>query len=226
MTSWPTRELDSQMATLMKLSFSPKQPERPYFITISREYGCDGKSLGKQLAEQLNLHHTSDKLPWCVYDKQDLLKIADPEDLNEEMVSILDKYGHSEFMGYIQETFFGKKSQYEVIQNLAKVMRMLARRGHVILVGRGGSVLTQDLEFGVHLRLFAPFKWRAENHARRWDLSIEEARARVKDNEDKREAFMKTYLAKSISEPDLYHLMLNNERISTDKICKMVLSLM
>jgi len=223
MTTWPNRDLDLKMAALMKVKISPNVLERPAFITISREYGCDGMDLAWFLAEELN--KKKNVVPWRLFDRESLVKIASPEEIDHDMLDVLDKYGHSEFMGYIQEALFGKKNQHEVVQNMAKIMRMLARRGNVIFLGRGGSVITRDIPGGFHFRMVSHSDWRVANHGRRHQISLEEAQKRLEKNQHKRESFVKTYLAEELSNPELYNLIINNSKVSVKQAGKMILSL-
>lgn len=223
MTSWPNRDLDLKMAALMKVKISQTALERPAFITISREYGCDGMDLAWSLAEELN--KKKQEVPWRLFDRESLVKIASPEEIDHDMLDVLDKYGHSEFLGYLQEALFGKKSQYLVVQNMAKIMRMLARRGNVIFLGRGGSVITKDIPGGFHFRIHAPQEWRGRNHAKRHELEHDEAHERVSKNQHKRESFVKTYLAQDIADANLYHLWMNNALVTKTQMRDMVLTL-
>ena len=223
MSSWPTREADLKMAAALKLEFAAEKVAAHPFITVSREYGCDSRGFAVKLVEKLNA--LDKKHPWHIFDRDDLLQAADPEKLDAETLKIFNEYGHSEFMGYLQEAIFGQKDQHEVIRNMAKIMRMLARRGHIIFVGQGATVLTAGESQGVHVRLFAPQDWRVDSHAKRWNLDRETARTRVIENQSKREAYLKIYLAHPIEDPNHYDLMINNSRIDADTAAQMTVDL-
>ncbi|MCB1050937.1 MAG: cytidylate kinase-like family protein [Acidobacteria bacterium] len=222
MSSWPTRETDLKVAAQLQLSMRHKDSTQPGFITLSREYGCDGRELSQALCNALN--QKPGDLEWVQFDRETLLKFADPDLVSEEMLYILEEYGHSDIQGYLQEAMFGKKNQHMAVANLGKLIRMLARRGHVILLGKGSPVFTRDFKTGLHVRLVADLDWRIENHARRWKLSGHDARERVLSNQEKREAFVKQYLGVSIEDPSLYHLILNNALMDTDQMVKTILA--
>lgn len=223
MHSWPTRETDLQIAAQLKLHFAKNRDLKPLFITISREFGCDAKKLANFLVEKLNSEGREH--PWQSFERSSLLELAEPGELNEEMLQLLDQYGHSEFQGYIQEAIFGRPSQYRTIKNLAKMIRVLARRGHVLFVGCGASVLTKDFSTGVHFRLFAPLEWRIQNFANRWGVDQKTAEKRVAESQKHRDAFLQTYLAEAIDNPNLYDLMINNSRIAPEAFGDMALAL-
>lgn len=225
MTSWPNRELDLKMAAHLKLDYTRKHQETHTFVSISREYGCDGKAFAKALVKLLNEKEKDQECPWMVFDRDALLQVADPSEIDEQSLGLLDEYGHSEFAGYIQEAIFRHKNQFQVIQNLANITRMLARRGHAVFVGRGATVLTQDIEGGLHFRLYAPLEWRVQNHAKRWSLDTSAARQRVEENQKQRESFVKTYLSMPIDRPSLYDMMFNNAKVSAEQAAQLAFAL-
>ena len=224
MHSWPTKELDLQVAAQLKHAYARERHAKPPFITISRQYGCDGHDLANTLVEKLNQRESEH--PWRIFDRTALLQASDPSELNEDMLALLDNYGHSEFQSYIQEAIFGEGSQYKTIHNMAKVMRVLARGGHVVFVGGGAAVLTRDFGTGLHFRLFAPLEWRIRNHARRWNLDPAKARENVVKQQDKREAFLKTYLAESLDNLQLYDMAVNNARVPVAEFAELALAFM
>ncbi|CAM2069542.1 Cytidylate kinase-like family protein [Sulfidibacter corallicola] len=220
--TWLNKDADLQIAAQFKLQFTKKSNFVPWFITISREYGCDGAGLAQGLVGGLN--EGEKEHPWYVFDRETMLKVADPEELNQEMLELLEEYGHSEFQGYVQEAIFGKKSQYKVIQNMAKLMQILARRGHVIFLGGGSTVLTQNNPHGIHFRLYAPEDWRATNHGQRHKLDFDTAHSRVQERENQRFKYLKTYLAESIDNRYLYDLIINNAKVGTQQAIELALA--
>lgn len=214
MTTWLDKKADTQIAAQFDLKFALRETFTPHFVTISREFGCDGRRLADALQARLN--QRQQEVPWHTIGREQLLKNADPEVLNNEQLQMLEEYGHSEFQGYLQEALFGQKSQLKIIQNLANMIRVAARRGHVILLGAGASVLTQDYKHAVHIRLFANQEWRTVNHAQRHHLTVEEAGHAVKEKDAQRYNYLKTYLSEDIANRYLYDIMIDNAKVDTD----------
>ena len=67
---------------------SKKEPG-PY-VTISRQYGCDGYELADLLAEKLNEHlkdqHRKQDKPWTVFKKELLKQLAEDTGLTEDII--------------------------------------------------------------------------------------------------------------------------------------------
>jgi len=222
MSDWPTRETDLKVAAQLRLGLPSKESRQPGFITVSREFGCDGRGLSAMLCAELN--RQSGSLPWQVFDREALARHADPELLTEEMLYLLEEYGHSDLQGYLQEAVFGKQNQHRMVANLGKLIRMLARRGHVVLLGKGAAQFTRDFAHAFHVRLVAPLDWRVANHAKRWNIPATQARGRVLEGQEKREAFIRTYLGQDAGNPAHYHLLLNNERLSAQQMVAGILA--
>lgn len=221
MSSWPTKELDLKLAAQFDIKYHQKQEYEPWFITISREYGCDGHNLVAELLKKLN--EEEDRHPWYNFDRESLLKMSDPEEINEDVLALLEEYGHSEFQGYLQEAVFGQKSRYQVIRKMANIMRAMARRGNVILLGCGAAVLTKDFPLHLSVRINAPLEWRIHNYAKRHGCDKLKAEEMVRKHSDQRSAFLETYLAEPIDNPHLYDLVLNNATLPTELMADLVI---
>lgn len=213
MTTWLDKKADTQIAAQLNLKFALRETFTPHFVTISREYGCDGRALAAGLVERLN--QRQEEMPWHSIDRTTLLQNANPQQLSADHLAMLEEYGHSEFQGYLQEAVFGQPSQLQTIQNLANMIRVAARRGHVVLLGAGASVLTQDYDHAVHIRLYANQAWRAANHGQRAGLSQEESINAIRENDAHRYEYLKTYLSEDIANPYLYDIMIDNAKVDT-----------
>ncbi len=125
------------------------------FITISREYGCEGILLARGLADRLN-RLNPEPTPWIVMGKEIIETIAQKRGSAAKFV---DALSHSR-RGFIQQTvevLFGHRpTEYQAYETLVESLVTLAEAGRVILVGRGGAIVCGELARGVHVRLIAP----------------------------------------------------------------------
>ena len=190
------------------------------FFTVSREYGCEGIPLAQKLAERLN-QSSPGPTPWVVMGKEVIETIAKKEGAAAEFV---DALSHTR-RGYIRQTvevLFGRRpTEYQAYEKLVEALLSLAQVGRVILVGRGSSIVCAGLERGIHLRLIAPLRWRAEKISRERGITTGEAEAIATREEKMRTGFVRDFTGKEVSDPHNYDFVFNNERNRVDVIVNM-----
>ncbi|MFH1011997.1 MAG: cytidylate kinase-like family protein [bacterium] len=196
---------------------------RPFF-TLSRQFGCEAFVLAEDLAEKLNK-----ALPtpagWAVYDRALMEKIAADCQLNKTLLESLEKSVHGELDDYLASVFSRENLQLKAFRALVRTVRALALEGHCIIVGRGGAILTRDLPGGVHIRLVAPFAWRAERIMEKRGLTREQAENLVRESDNEREGYIHRFLGIDHREETFYHLIIHSERIARELQIALVLKL-
>jgi cytidylate kinase len=207
-------------------SAAMEQPENAGpFVTISRQYGCHGFSLGLLLLELCNEDAEPGK-GWKIYQKEILERLAEETDLSEE---ILDQQRRSRPRMLVD--FFRSLSKermpsgYEIRHKISTIIRGLAIDGHAIIVGQGGAAATHDLENGLAIRLEAPEDWRVKQVAFRESLSETEAKQLVRNNEQEREYLRKIY-ERQIPRKPAYQVLYDCSRFSLTEIAQNVVHMM
>ncbi len=211
-SNWFSKDVDLAVAAQLKTQFGQQLKSNHPFVTVSRMYGCDGKEVSGLIAEQMNAQEKEEN--WFVVSREVLLTAAREGKLTEKTLAELDRFGHSEVKSYIRSAVFGMGNLVETVQQVSKIFRLFAKRGRVVFLGGGASIITRDLVGGTHLQLYAPEDWRIKNHARRWSLDETIARNKVIDQTVDREAFVKTFLGKDLYDSRFYHLSINNAEVS------------
>jgi cytidylate kinase len=195
--------------------------EKKYSITLSREFGCEGYPLATELKKKLE-HEKGGE--WTVFDKALIERVSKDKNLSE---NFLENLGDDSQVMEILSIFKNRqKTQSEAFEILSEYIVKLAKAGNAILVGRGSTVLTNNLDNCFHFRLVAPFEYRVESISRRLDLSYEDAKKMVKEEEKRRDKFIEKHLSCNINDPLYYHAIFNNERNSITHISESIYSLM
>lgn len=88
------------------------------------------------------------------------------------------------------------------------VLRKLAQRGRVILIGRAGMMVLRDMP-ALHVRLVAPLQWRVQRLAQMEAMPLEKARQKVLAEDKRRAEYIRQFYKVDWNEPTLYHLTLN-----------------
>jgi cytidylate kinase len=177
-------------------------------ITITREYGAGGGEVAKRLA---------DTLGWEVLDRELLHQAAEIEHMPDAELERLDEKAVS-----MADRFRLHPPHQKYLHGLTEAARQAAKKGNVVLVGRGARHLLGEMPDTFHLRLVAPREWRAERMARLEGWSVDEARARCLEVDRIRDLFTRYFFGPSATEPAQYDLVVNTARVPLDDVTNVV----
>jgi cytidylate kinase len=109
-----------------------------------------------------------------------------------------------------------------VIQQSAETILKLAELGNVILIGRGGNVITAKLPQVLHVRLVAPLEERIEHAHEDYHMTLAKARDFCVSEDLGRERYLKKYFNADICDPMLYHLIINTGLVGYDEAAEII----
>jgi len=177
-------------------------PERMSpFVTISRQFGCYGFSVGLLLMEILN-EDAPPQRTWHIYNREILARLATETNLAAEFLDGLRREKPSLIVDFFRALSRDRiPSGYEVRHRITTIIRGLAMKGCAIIVGQGGAGATADLPNGISIRLEAPEGWRARQIAQREGITEARARVKVRAKEQEREHLRTIYQKRFHREP-------------------------
>jgi hypothetical protein len=170
-------------------------------VTISREAGARGGSIGRRAAR---------KLGWQVYDQEVLEYIAQETTVRQEVVGGLAPTAVAWVEERLQLLLREQNlSQQPAVVNLARVVLTLGAQGQVVLVGRGaGCVLPPESTLSV--RVVAPLADRIAYMGEWLRLTVEEATERVRLRDSRRAEFLAAHFHRQPGDVYQYDLLLNS----------------
>ena len=194
-------------------------------ITISRQYGAGGKTLGKMIADDLDYEFADSAIVTRVAEMANVSTHWVETVENEaggklsrfitRMVSkpLVDRILKDE-RGYIDEEIY--------LDYLVLIIAQIADEGNVVILGRGSQYILDDHPDACHILMINAFENRVRFMREHYELSDSRAR-RVVRGEDKRRKALYQKLGKTdYDDPFLYHMVLNMSRLSLDEAKKMV----
>jgi hypothetical protein len=201
---------------------APVQTKKPLTLCLSRKYGCEAYPLAEILEARLEERTQQN---WLILDKVLLDKIAEDRGLSKQ---ILESIGNSPtyidlLLAPLMKNWVSASQAFRLI--LQYILRF-AEEGNTIIIGRGGSIITQDKANCFHFRLDAPLSFRVESIARRLNLPLDEAHDMVVKNEKKREEFVNAYFHRDVTDVSLYHSVYNNAKSPIENIADSILALL
>ncbi len=197
-------------------------------ITISRQFGCGGKILGKKVA---------DALGYVFADSEIISRIAEAANVSETWVEHVEKEAGGKFLwiisqmvskglvekilkderGYIDETIY--------LDYLVVLIAQFAEEGNVVIMGRGSQYILQDHPDAVHILLVNSKENRVRNIMDRHELTHKKAAQMVSSEDKRRESLFKKIGKSDYDQVDLYDLALNLGRVDPDKARDMIVEL-
>jgi cytidylate kinase len=178
---------------------SLSSPTGQRVLTLARELGAGDTGFGPTLAARLKLR---------AYDRELLEQEAVRWGVPEAELEKIDEQPAGMFQrfrpGSIYQRYF---------ETLGQIMNDLAKRGDVLLVGRGGSRFLREQPRAVHVRLVAPMPVRLQRvMEHRW-LRQGPAEKLIALSDVHRSRFYHDYFGASWSHPLEYHITVNTGRL-------------
>ncbi len=189
-------------------------------ITISRQLGSGGATIARAISDELGYHLLDRELVDLVAEELS----ASPEKaqaLDERTSGWLTSVGVSVLQALRAEPPITQET-YNLVS--ARVIREAAKRGRVVILGRGAQVMLGKAPGTFHVHVVAALDARAARIAERDDISLAEARRRIRDSDSDRRQFVLSFSQREWEDPLLYDLVLNTDRLSPVAAAKVVVT--
>jgi len=177
-------------------------------ITISREMGTGAYHIAEELAR---------KLKYTLVDGERISACAPKYGLSPEMLQMVDEKPPS----YITAE---DRKRAAALNTIELVLLDFARKGNVILYGRGGQDLMKGCKNVLRLRFTADFEERVERFAEREWIDPDLARSMIRRSDHQRGGFIHFYFDRTWDDPLGYDLTFNTSRLSEESIVESIVA--
>ncbi|MBC8550881.1 MAG: cytidylate kinase-like family protein [Desulfobacterales bacterium] len=197
-------------------------------ITISRQFGAGGRTLGEMIAKELDFQFLDDLI---------IQELADKAKVSTDFVKSMERTAGGKISKFISgllssnyiERLIGEDKGYlneEIYAELLhEVILEFAKMDNVVLIGRGGQYILNDFEGAFHLLLVAEWQDRIKFMQQFYAISDVKAEKSVKQGETRRANLYKYFGKEDYDQPYLYHLVLNMSRLSLEQALREVVVL-
>jgi cytidylate kinase len=110
------------------------------------------------------------------------------------------------------------------LETMTVLIRELAARGEVVILGRGSQMLLADMPRALHVLCVAPRKLRAHRLTERDEIGMDEAMRRTAESDRARCAFYKKFWHVEFEDPKLYDLSVDTARLSYDIATQLIVA--
>ena len=192
-------------------------------ITISRECGAGASPVANFIADTLNSQRINNgSPPWTIFDRNLVERVLAEHELPKEAARFMPEDVTPELRTAFEEFLGLHPSSFALLQFTNETILRLARAGNVIIVGRGGNIVTAGLPNAVHLRFVAPLKYRIREIERQLGLSRKDALEHILKVDRARRRYLKRNFNAKIDDPLAYHLTINTGRMSLEAAARLI----
>ena len=123
-------------------------------ITISREFGSAGGTIGKKVAERLGYEY---------YDKDLIFKTAAEANMTpDEAIKLDEKLSHGFGFGQSLFNLYSSPLDEKLYNAQKNVIRKFAEKGNCVIVGRNANAILAEFDATLHVFISANPNWRVK----------------------------------------------------------------
>lgn len=187
-------------------------------ITIAREYGSGGRTIGEMLANDLNIHY---------YDKE-LMKLASDESgINEALFAKADEKLKATSLFRIAKSAYSGElippenddfvSNDNLFNYQAKIIRQLAEEESCVIIGRCSDYILKNFDNVLSVFIHAPLDFCLEQAAKKHSMSPKELEKFVERTNKRRAEYYKYYTGRSWTDAKNYDLCLDSSKLGFER---------
>ena len=177
-------------------------------ITVSREMGTGAYQIASEVAL---------KLKYTLVDGPKIKSLASKYGITPEMLQMVDEKPPS----YVTAE---DRKRAAALNAIELIIMDLARKGNVVIYGRGGQDLLKDCKNVLRLRFIADFEGRVERFAEREWIDPDMARSLIRRSDHQRGGFIHFYFDRDWRDPNNYDLVFNTSRLSESTIVDCIIA--
>ena len=185
-------------------------------ITISREFGSGGRTVGKEVAACLGIP--------C-YDRELIEKVAEETGYAREFVEEESEYAPSAndlvYM-FLGRGFDGLSNADRIWIEQRKVIEKLANDGPCVIVGRCADYILRDRSDCLHVFVYADKAFRAERIVKQYGETGVEPGKRLQEKDKKRKLNYKYFTDREWGKRENYHLSIDSGFFGIEKAVSII----
>lgn len=196
-------------------------------ITIARQYGSGGKTIGEMLADKLGVHF---------YNKE-LMKLASEDSGISEALFINadEKVKNTRLFKIAQNVYSGElippeSDDFTSTDNLfnyqAKIIRKLAEEEACVIVGRCADFVLKDYDNVLSVFVHAPHDFCMEQAAKKHSMSARELDRFIQKTDKHRAEYYKYHTGREWTDARNYDLCLDSSKLGFERCVEEIIAYM
>jgi cytidylate kinase len=195
-----------------------------FVITINRELGSGGRTVGRKLAEKLGVEY---------YDKALIKALQERYNLSVEEIEKLKGQEQTWWAEFKRKMSFTDADYYlnqtgieteDVFRAETEFLRAIAKKESCIIAGRSAFYIFREHPNHLNILIQASMPCRMARVAREQNMSKEEARMTIEKVDQMRENYVSEFTRTSRYDSRNYHLVINMDELTEDAAVELIMS--
>ena len=183
-------------------------------ITISREFGSGGRTIGKAVAQKLGIP--------C-YDAELITEMAKQSGFAEDYVREAGEYAPGGLLNSMFTSRAGGPTNEDILWQIqCNIVAQLAKKGPCVIVGRCGDYILRDRPDVLKVFAHADMAFRAKRIVEVYGQREESPEQRLKEKDKRRSTYYRFYTGRKWGQLDTYDLMLNSGVLGIEKCTELI----
>ncbi len=192
-------------------------------ITVSRQFGSGGRSIGKLVAE---------KLGYDYYDSELVERVAKETGFDPEYIADAGEYAPGRsmlsyaFSSGAAHPHSGSMNANDYLWAAqCKIILELAEKGGCVIVGRCADYILRDREDCLNVFIHADMAYKAKRIVELYGVTDKSPEKRLSDKDAKRRVNYKYFTGREWGDIANYHLSLNSGYFGAEECAEIIVSL-
>lgn len=186
-------------------------------ITIAREFGAGGRTIGREVANRLGIQY---------YDRDLIMKTAEESKfLTAEDIRKFDEKLPVE-VGFAQSlfNFYAKPLSEQIFDAQSKAIRKIAETESCVMVGRNAEYILKEFDHVLKVFVCANKEWKITHMKEQMpELSRDEIEAQMNSIDKARKNYTKKFSNQVYGQANNYDMCLNISSIGIDKAVEYII---
>jgi cytidylate kinase len=198
-------------------------------ITVSRQFGAGGLTLGERLAKRRGYRYVNEEM---------IREVAKRAGASPDQIQAFEKSGATSLMRFLDRVVsadyinrlisdrYAYVDEKKYVELVRAIIEELYEQGNVVIIGRGSQYILIGCGDAWHLLLVADLRHRIRFMMDKYHLTEKTAEKTIKRAEEIRSRFLSFFADKeSHDDPLSYDLILNMSRLTIEKAEELVVRL-
>lgn len=185
-------------------------------ITIGREFGSGGRTVGRMLAQKRGIP--------C-YDREIIEEIAEKSGFAQSYIEEKGEYGQPSFLGglFTNRMYYQGQSNEDIIWLYQRELILdLAQRESCVIVGRCADYILREREDVLRVFVHADLDYRARRIVEVYGQREAAPEQRLREKDRRRAAYYQFYTDMSWGDARNYHISLDTSALGIEKCVELL----